>query len=74
MINLYDLVGLAEIRDMFGLDQQTPHTWRQRGVLPPQLPHKVSSRPMWLRQDILDWATRTGRKVINPTAGLEEVA
>lgn len=66
MVNVYALLGLTEIRTMFDLDPQTPHQWRSRGVLPDPLPRLVSSRPVWEYDAIVEFAVRTGRKIVNP--------
>ena len=73
MVNLYDLLGVHGIAEMFGRPIETVYAWRNRGLLPEPLPHQVSYRtPTWLRADLIAWGEQTGREVVNPRAGLPD--
>ncbi len=49
-----DLLGLVDIARLLDVAPATPKTWRYRGVLP--APYAtVAGRPVWQRQQILDW-------------------
>ena len=53
-------VGAAEIAERLGVEPQTVHTWRQRGVLP-EPRWTVSGKPAWEWAEIEQWAIRSGR-------------
>lgn len=57
------VVGLLEIRRMFGLAKATPYQWRSKGVLPkPDL--FVSGNPVWKLPTIYRWAENPRREII----------
>jgi predicted DNA-binding transcriptional regulator AlpA len=55
-----ELVGMAEIAELLGVELETVHTWRHRGVLPEPFT-LVSDRPAWRLEVVLGWAESTGR-------------
>jgi predicted site-specific integrase-resolvase len=55
-----DPVGADDIADRLGVQRNTVHQWRQRGVLPDP-PWTVSGRPAWNWPEIAKWAKDTGR-------------
>lgn len=63
-----DAVGLREIAELFGVNERTPHIWRDRtakgemGEDPLPAPEgQVSGKPAWRRSTIVAWGQRTGR-------------
>lgn len=57
------LVGPDEVADMLSVQRNTIAQWRKRGVLlDPFL--TISSMPIWRREDVIEWAKRTGREVV----------
>ncbi len=61
-VDVDDLVGTAEIRDLLGLTHiETVNAWARRY---PDFPRPVIKRPnvsLWLWPEVKDWARRTGR-------------
>jgi hypothetical protein len=49
-----DLLGLTDIARLLDVAPATPKTWRYRGLLPEPYA-TVAGRPVWQRQQILDW-------------------
>lgn len=57
-----DVVGPAEIADMFGVHPVTVDRWRRDKILPD--PDQVLRRgPLWERDTIIVWGEETGRTV-----------
>jgi hypothetical protein len=55
-----DLVGTKEIGDMLGVSRQRAQQLAQRADFPePQ--SRISTGPIWLREDIERWAREDGR-------------
>lgn len=55
-----DLAGTEEIAELLHVERRTVNVWKQRGRLPD--PYAViSGTPIWLRDQIIEWATETGR-------------
>ena len=55
-----DPVGLSDIADRLGVEQETAKRWKLRGLLPPPK-WTVSGRPAWEWKTIEAWARKTGR-------------
>ena len=58
-----DLVGVAEIADMLGISRQRVNAIVQTHDDFPEPVAELSAGRIWLREEILDWARRTGREV-----------
>lgn len=59
-----ELVGLAEISDLLGVEHATTHRWRTRRLLPDPdgVPGgSLSGTPIWRKSTIIKWAKATGR-------------
>ena len=54
------LLGLMEIADLLGVQHETCHRWRFRGIMP-EPDWTVSGTPVWERATITAWARETGR-------------
>lgn len=56
-------LGLAEIADLFNVEEGTTWRWQQREILPAP-DFLISGRtPAWHRDRIVAWGTRTGRQI-----------
>ncbi|HVV40382.1 MAG TPA: ParA family protein [Nitrobacter sp.] len=53
-----DVVGLAEIAALFGINKQVVSNWRARKVGFPSPMAELKSGPVWRREDIVKWAKR----------------
>ena len=60
---MLDVVGPAEIADMFGVTRVSVNRWRAEGLLPEPDAH-LRRGPLWFRSVIVEWADQTGRVVI----------
>ena len=59
---MLDLVGPAEIADMFDVHAVTVDRWRRDGVLP--APDATLRRgPVWMRETVVEWSVETGRTI-----------
>jgi len=58
---LPDLVGPVEIAERLGVERATVDKWRQRRVLPDPAA-TISGSPIWKWGEIVEWASRTGRR------------
>jgi predicted site-specific integrase-resolvase len=63
-----DVLGPAEIADMFDVHPVTVDRWRREGVLP-LADAQLRRGPLWLRSTIVKWATDTGREQVIPQGG-----
>lgn len=54
------IVGLPDFPALFDRTAGTIESWRTREILPPPL-RVVGRSPIWLYEDIVAWAQRTGR-------------
>jgi hypothetical protein len=57
-----DLVGMAEIAQMLGWPRSTLRVYRTRGLLPPAYA-ELACGPIYLRDDIAEWAATQTRAV-----------
>lgn len=62
-LDLPALVGLKEIRRMFGVKENTPYQWRSKGVLPKE-DDVVSNNPVWKPVTIYTFAEATNRTIV----------
>lgn len=58
-----DLVGVAEIAELFGVSRQAAYNWRDRRSDFPSPAAALKSGPVWELPDILAWADEQGMKV-----------
>jgi len=52
---------LPEIAERLGVERATVDKWRQRRVLPDPAA-TISGSPIWKWGEIVEWASRTGRR------------
>lgn len=57
-----ELVGLAEIAEMFGVERQYVFRWAKRGDFPEPVA-RLRMGPIWRRPDIEDWAEQAKRPI-----------
>ncbi len=57
---MYELVGVAEIAEMIGVSKQRVHQLASREDFPRPVASLIAGT-IWRRDDIVDWARRTGR-------------
>lgn len=54
-------IDMEDIATLLGVEAQTVRAWRiRRNGLPPESGY-ISGSPYWYREDIIAWATETGR-------------
>lgn len=59
-----ELVGLAEIREMFGISRQRAYQLTQKNDFPtPAAELRMGN--VWRKQDVVAWARRTDREIVN---------
>ena len=64
------VVGMKEIRRMFGVKDNTPYQWRAKHIIPKE-DGTISNNPVWKLPTIYQWAEDTGRTIIwHPWPGL----
>ena len=63
-----DLVGVAEVADLFGVSRQAASNWRERHSDFPVPIASLKSGPVWELSDILAWADERGMQVKAPKA------
>ena len=62
-MNRSELVGVAEIADLFGVSRQAASNWRERHSDFPSPAASLKSGPVWELPNILAWATERGMQV-----------
>ena len=63
-----ELVGVAEISELLGVEPATVTKWAQRGILPePDL--VLSIGKIWIVETVIEWARETGRA---PPEGVDD--
>lgn len=60
MATMCDVVGVYEISQLLGVEQQTVAQWKFRGLMPEPC-GTVSKLPAWERAAIVAWAKETDR-------------
>lgn len=59
-----ELVGLAEIRELFGISRQRAYQLTQKEDFPaPAAELRMGN--VWRKQDVIDWARGTNREIVD---------
>ena len=65
------VVGMKEIRRMFGVKDNTPYQWRAKHIIPKE-DGTISNNPVWKVTTVYRWAKATGRTIIwHPWPGFD---
>lgn len=63
-----DLVGLAEIAELFGVERQYVFRWAKRRDFP-QPVIRLRMGPIWRRSEIEDWSRAVRRPIVEGSDG-----